>query len=47
MDISIDYQGQIDGDYSIIKKIVEGYFSTIYLVKDNKTDIEYVVKSYK
>ena len=44
MDISIDYKGQIDGDYSIIKKIVEGYFSTIYLVKDNKTDIEYVAK---
>lgn len=49
MEISIDYEGKIGDDYSIIRILYEGDYrgknGKVYLVKDNNTNIEYVAKA--
>ena len=44
MEISIDYEGKIGEDYSIIRNLGGGGFGIVYLVKDNNTNIEYAAK---
>ena len=45
MKISIDYEGKIGEDYSIIRMLAIGGFGTVYLVKDNEKNIEYAAKT--
>ena len=44
MEISIDYQGKIGKNYSIIRFLEGGGFGEVYLVKDINTNIEYAAK---
>ena len=46
MEIKHDFYGKIGNSYNIIRKITEGGFGKIYLVKDNELNKEYVAKTF-